>query len=99
MVEGMRPLAPGFSPGPFDVICARGRVAKNHSGNLRYKHIIELNLPKYNEAKSKVDKSLIVSSIIESIRESSPHGGFVKEENGQWFEVGDHIAREKVGQG
>lgn len=99
MVEGMKPLAEDFVPGPFDVICARGRAAKIHSGNQRYKQMIEMNLAKYKDAKSKNDKSYIVSSIIDSIRDASPHGGFVKEDNGKWYEVGDHIAREKVGQG
>lgn len=34
------------------------------------------------------------------IREASPEGGFVKfdSDKGQWFEVGDRIAREKVSQ-
>ena len=99
LVEGMRPLAQDFEPGPFDVICARGRHAKLHSGNLRYKQVIELNLPRYNKAKTKADKSLVVSSIVDSVREASPNGGFVKKENDSWYEVGDRAAREKVGQG
>jgi hypothetical protein len=39
-----------------------------------------------------------VSSVVEWFRKASPNGGFVKEMNGVWYEVGDHLAREKVGQ-
>ena len=60
--------------------------------------MIEANLEKYSLASTKIEKSLIVSGIVDAVRESSPDGGFVKEERGLWYEVGDHIAREKCGQ-
>ena len=55
----------------------------------------------YSNANSdRLQKTHIVSQIVNYVRESSPGGGFVKEtENGQWFEVGDTASREKVGQG
>ena len=91
-------LAADFIPGRFDVICARGKHAKQHTGNHRFRQIIEMSLPKYDKATTKLEKSLIVSSIVDSVRQASPNGGFVREEKGRWYEVGDHIAREKVGQ-
>lgn len=94
----MTPLAPNFVPGPHDVICARGKEAKNHEGNKRYKALIQQSLEKYSQASSKYEKSIIVTEIIEAVRKASPNGGFVKEEGGQWYEVGDHLAREKAGQ-
>jgi hypothetical protein len=97
-VEGKRLLEPGFQPGPFDVICARGDAVKKHLGNIRFLQIIDQNMQKYSEAASRLEKSIIVSSVIESIRESSPGGGFVGEDAGNWYEVGDQVAREKVGQ-
>ena len=47
-----------------------------------------------------MEKSGIVSVIIRTVRSRSPVGGFVKLDSttGQWQEVGDHLAREKVGQ-
>lgn len=97
--NGMRRLGPNFlGPGQFDVICARGKRALNHPGNRRFRAMIDENLQKYSGATTKFEKSLIVSSIVDAVRNSSPEGGFVKEENGQWYEVGDHIAREKCGQ-
>jgi hypothetical protein len=57
-------------------------------------------MDRYSEADSKMDKSLIVSEVVNGIRERSPDGGFIKKDKrtGRWFEVGDHLAREKVGQ-
>lgn len=41
-----------------------------------------------------------MSSIIQTVRSQSPDGGFIKLDpaTGMWQEVGDHLAREKVGQ-
>jgi hypothetical protein len=96
--NNMTPLAQDFQPGPMDVICAKGKRALNHSGNKRLRALIHSRLEEYSKAASKLDKSLIVSSIVESVCQASPDGGFVKERDGQWFEVGDHVTREKIGQ-
>ncbi|KAL3941991.1 MAG: hypothetical protein SGBAC_003734 [Bacillariaceae sp.] len=54
------------------------------------------------EASSRITKSAIITNLISSIRESSsqPAGGFVRfdESCGQWYEVGEKSARDKVGQ-
>jgi len=61
--------------------------------------MIESNLERYSNAKSKIEKTLVVSNIVDSVRETSPCGGFVKrEDEGRWYEVGDLVSREKVGQ-
>jgi hypothetical protein len=54
----------------------------------------------YASATSRVDKSAIVSVIIDKVRSLSPEGGFIKkdESSSLWYEVGDVMAREKVGQ-
>lgn len=96
---GMRRLGPNFQgPGPNDVLCARGKSALNHPGNRKFRTMIKDNLENYSKADTKQDKSHIVSLIVDSVRLASPDGGFVKQENGIWYEVGDHIAREKCGQ-
>ena len=50
-------------------------------GNRRFRVCIENNLERYAEAKTKLDKSLIVMSIVDNIREASKShgGGFVKQ--------------------
>jgi hypothetical protein len=49
---------------------------------------------RYSQAGSKTAKSIIVSEIIDVIRQAG--GNFCKNKRGAWFEVGDHHAREKV---
>lgn len=87
-----------FSPGPFDVICARGRDALMHPGNQRFRAYIVSKLDDYLQTRTKLEKSRIVSTILSFVRDHTPMGGFVKEKGGRWYEVGDHLAREKVGQ-
>ena len=66
----------------------------NHTGNKRFKLIVESSLQRYSNAPSKLAKSAIVSDIVETIRQSSPGGGVVKKEGNMWYEAGDHLARE-----
>lgn len=91
-------LGPSFSPGELDVICARGSRAFQHEGNRRFREMVTSKMDEYSSAASKFQKSMIVSQIVDDVRQNSPNGGFVKDEKGRWFEVGDGAAREKVGQ-
>ena len=96
----MIPLPPTFSPGPYDVICAKGKKAKEHFGNKRFRSHILNFLEEYSHAQSKFEKTSIVSAVVDSVRKACPRGGcFVKFENGRWYDIGDSLAREKVGQG
>jgi hypothetical protein len=94
-------LAADFEPGPNDVICKRGKDAWNHKGNQWFRHLVEANVENYLKCRSRSDKSLLVLRIVDTIRQASPQGGFVKqiEQDGvlAWCEVGDEIARDKVG--
>lgn len=92
------PLSSDFTPGEFDVICSRGKLANRHPGNLLFHSMIQRAAPKYAIAEGKLSKSLIVSDIIITIRRQSSRGGFVKRINDRWYEVGDWNAREKVSQ-
>jgi hypothetical protein len=90
------PLPLHFAPGPFDVICAKGNNAKNHPGNSRLRKFVDTFSEDYGNATSRVQKTIMVNQIIHSVR--SVNGCFVKFENVQWHDVGDAMAREKVGQ-
>mmetsp|Transcript_38299 Transcript_38299/g.92653 ORF Transcript_38299/g.92653 Transcript_38299/m.92653 type:complete len:212 (-) Transcript_38299:547-1182(-) len=54
------------------------------------------------KASSRIAKSAIITNLVNSIRDSStqPGGGFVRFDNasGMWYEVGEKVARDKVGQ-
>jgi hypothetical protein len=58
-----------------------------------------MNLNRYQNARCKVDKTLVVIGIVNSIRRSSPCGGFIKKcpKTGRWISMSDEAAREKVG--
>jgi hypothetical protein len=64
------------------------------------RRIVESYVDQYSAATSRQDKSDILSAIVNEVRHSSPHGGFIKQDTGsdRWFEVGDFLAREKVSQ-
>lgn len=97
---GKTMLPPDFKPSNMDVLCARGKVCYHWPGNKRFRKLVEMSVQQYTDAPSKLHKSFIVMGIIETIREGSPgSGGFVREmPDGAWVEIGDHSAREKVGQ-
>ncbi|CAB9498158.1 Nitrilase family, member 2 [Seminavis robusta] len=99
-IRGKRRLSKSFRPGPFDVICARGKDAYEHSGNQRFRALIELHRAEYAAVSNcKYLKSKIVSKVVATVRSASPEGGFVKRGmDGVWFEVGDRAAKEKCGQ-
>jgi hypothetical protein len=93
------PLPKSFSPGRYDVICARGKLAQESEGNRLLRHLVKNNLEAYSDSDCRFEKSSIVSSIIEAVRQaSSSGGGFVKLVEEGWVQVSDRHAREKVGQ-
>ena len=98
--DGAKPLGPDFIPGPFDVICARGKAAYNHSGNKYFRSIVEKSTSRFGkEGMTYKERSAVVTELVNEIR--SKGTGFVKRDNngnGDWMEVGDLLAREKVGQ-
>lgn len=93
-------LPVGFQPDNWSVICGRGKEVFSHIGNKRLRILVDANLNKYSSTKSKMQKTLIVSSIVDAVRSASKIGGFVKQDPNTkiWEEVGDDVAREKVGQ-
>ena len=99
-LDRMTPLPAHWKPDNWSVVCGRGRDAFDHIGNRRFRLLVEINLEKYTQAKTKFEKSIIVLGILDAIRDASQVGGFVKQDpkNGRYFEVGDEVAREKVGQ-
>ena len=82
----------------FDILLNRISLV----GNQRFLLCVENHLKKYLKASSRSEKSAVISSIVTSIRESSTHkgGGFVRFDIAlnRWYEVGDKVARDKVGQ-
>jgi hypothetical protein len=87
-------LQEGFSPGDDDVICGRGKKCYSHIGNERFRQRVTKMLGVYSQAKSKLDKSNVLSAVVDQVRHASPDGGFIKQaEDGRWADVGDFLAR------
>lgn len=91
-------LGDNYVPRKYDVLCSRGKEAWNHYGNVYFRKVVHLNAERYNKAKSRLERTILVSEVVEYIR--SRGTGFVKQEpnSSNWIEVGDELAREKVGQ-
>ncbi|CAB9506545.1 Nitrilase family, member 2 [Seminavis robusta] len=85
-----------FHPSEYTVILGRGRCTES-IGNKRFKAIVQNHLQEYLEAPGKLEKTFIVTKVMNIVRESSPMGAFVKYENGRWWNAGERAAREKVG--
>ena len=87
-------LPAGYKLGDNDVYCGRGSLCFNHIGNRRFRMIVSANLGRYSSALTKTDKTSIIYEVVDYIRSTSPHGGFVKKdiESGRYYEVGDFLA-------
>jgi hypothetical protein len=87
-------------PGPYDVVCGRGKGSYNRPGNRLFRELVLEYVPEYMGARSKLDKSIVLNSIIERVqRQGNGTALFVKYDrrSKKWFEIGDDVAREKVG--
>eukprot|EP00526_Cylindrotheca_closterium_P000296 CAMPEP_0113604928 /NCGR_PEP_ID=MMETSP0017_2-20120614/2053_1 /TAXON_ID=2856 /ORGANISM="Cylindrotheca closterium" /LENGTH=242 /DNA_ID=CAMNT_0000513379 /DNA_START=591 /DNA_END=1316 /DNA_ORIENTATION=- /assembly_acc=CAM_ASM_000147 len=88
-----------FKPGDWEFFAVEVKVPLS-AGNRRYRLYITNNTAAYRDTKSRWEKSMIVNSIIESVRNSrgGNYGGFVKKDTrtGRWYQVGNKGAREKV---
>lgn len=96
----MHMLPEDFVPGPYDVVCGRGRRCFTHIGNQYFRGVVAQYIERYSTCKSKLEKTSILGEIVTRVRAFSPKGGFVKKDpqTGRWLEVGDFLAREKTSQ-
>lgn len=96
--QGETKLPPDFKPGPNSVIIGRKKNCYTSVGNLRLRDIVLMSLPAYSKCSKKKDKTEVVTSIVQMIRDSCPEGGaFVKcDSEGRWHEVSEVISRERV---
>ena len=90
-------LPEDYEPSKYSVICGRGKGNYKSHGNVNFRAIVKSNLERYRDAPGRLEKSFIVSEVLNMIRESCPVGAFVKYEKGRWYDLDDAVSREKVG--
>lgn len=88
-----------FTPTPYSVICGRGRKYIDSIGNRRLAVIASMFIPRYSKASRKEEKTVIVSEIMEIVKDACPNPSwaFIRFWNGRWWEVETVNAREKIG--
>lgn len=88
-------------PGPNDVMFGRGGGTNNHSGNIRFRQLVNDHKLRYLAA-SKVDKPKVAREVVNIWRSQETAGRFLtkadKGKDSLWFDVGDQRAREKASQ-
>lgn len=93
------PLPDNYQPTDYDIVCGRGKGSYNKPGNRRFRAMVKAHIGDYLLARSRLDKSAVLSTIMDRVR--SQNDGQVRfvslDENGQWMEISDEQAREKVG--
>lgn len=87
------------TPLPHDVLCGRGGGTNNHSGNERFRTLVNDNKRVYLQS-SKREKPEVSRKIVAEIRSLNPSGRFLQKNNtsGLWDDIGDQKAREKTSQ-
>mmetsp|Transcript_2901 Transcript_2901/g.6435 ORF Transcript_2901/g.6435 Transcript_2901/m.6435 type:complete len:599 (+) Transcript_2901:346-2142(+) len=81
-------------PRRFDVLFGRGKNTREHTGNLRCVHLVEMHQDKY-EAANKYAKTEIAERIVTMVYDS--YGRFLKWDSKEgWIEVDREAAREKI---
>jgi hypothetical protein len=93
------PLKEIKEPHENDVMYGRGGGTNHHTGNKRYRKLVEDRKLDYVNSK-RLDKPLVALDIIRTWRGQVPPGRFLKmdEKTGLWLDVGDKKAREKTSQ-
>jgi hypothetical protein len=92
-------MPPKYIPNKNAVLCGRGKTCTTNPGNRRLRSLIRENLEAYGKSNNKVEKTEIVSRIMDAIKIGCPSDepSFLKKEDGIWYEVDDAYAREKIG--
>jgi hypothetical protein len=90
-------LPEDYKPSVTDILCGRGRACLEHSGNKIFSEVVRANAQKYIEAPKRVDKGIVVSSVVDSIKASGIR--FIKQDKHSklYYELSHDQAHEKTG--
>lgn len=97
---GLLPADDFITPSDFDVICCKGNLSTYHAGNVRLQSIVRSHVAQYNQARTKTEKSKVVSCVLSIVRNQGNKGRFIRKDpvSGLWKPATSRFAREKIGQ-
>eukprot|EP00934_Nitzschia_sp_Nitz4_P005223 Nitzschia sp. Nitz4//scaffold37_size175936//85170//86912//NITZ4_002048-RA/size175936-processed-gene-0.223-mRNA-1//-1//CDS//3329549794//5213//frame0 len=82
-------------PGQNDVLLGRGKGFYQHTGNIRFRALVEDRFPHYERARTSAEKKRLTCEVIGLIRTSG--GRFLKDDSKcGWVIVTEEVARQKV---
>jgi hypothetical protein len=88
------PIPLDWEPEDNSVVIGKGKRYYYHPGNSWLRKIVASMLDDYAVAKSKLDKSLIISDVVDLVRQN---GSFVKKSSsGTWVHAEELLCREKI---
>jgi hypothetical protein len=81
-------------PAKFDILCGQSRICAGHTGNRRFQVVLDIYAPRYDASSSKQEKMTLTKEIVGCIHAAG--GRFLKYREGQWEEISNVTARDKV---
>jgi hypothetical protein len=86
-----------ITPTRNDILCGRGRAFRQHPGNDAFNKTIRDNLQQYVDAPKRMDKTIIVATVVSSLRENGAR--FLKQDkkSQRFYEVADDEVHKKTG--
>jgi hypothetical protein len=95
----------GYMPSDSDVCCGRGKQNWTLAGNIYFRKLIRASLARYMAASSKKEKTAVILSVVDKIRQRGGHFLMKQQQQPQhgssycyyWYNIGSAAARTKVG--
>lgn len=86
-----------IQPTDIDVLCGRGKSYITHAGNSQFNQIIQSNLQKYRDAPRRIDRSLLIASLVDEFFDAGSR--FLKRDKAtnEWVELNADQCHEKLG--
>lgn len=85
------------TPRATDILCGRGKSFLAHPGNKKFINILRSNMGRYQAAPKRIDKSLIVTDIVLTVKEQGARFVKLGPDGETYFVLDDGQAREKTG--
>jgi len=86
-----------YKPGAEDILCGRGNVFSNHTGNRHFGRIVRANLQEYGDASSRSEKIRVVDDILQEIQTSGARFAKLDSETQRWYQLNEAQAHQKIG--